>query len=99
MTRARSLHEIFEVLGWTMPDWMKDALCKEHPDVSWFPERGQSTKAATDICSACLVAPECRQHALTIPGVVGIWGGTSGRDRRTHHAQRTRATSAQEPAA
>lgn len=65
------------------PAWMRDALCREHPEVSFFPERGQSTEPAKAICRACLVRQECADYAASLPEPTGgVWGGMSGRDRR-----------------
>jgi len=43
------------------PVWMRDALCLEHPEVSWFPDRGEPSAAAVAICAGCLVRQECAQ--------------------------------------
>ena len=65
------------------PDWHRDALCREHPEVSWFPSKpgpraGAKAKA---ICGRCLARERCVAEALDDPGLVGIWGGTDERDR------------------
>lgn len=39
-------------------------------------------RAAKEICVACPVVQECRNHALTSGEDHGIWGGTSERERR-----------------
>jgi WhiB family redox-sensing transcriptional regulator len=65
------------------PAWMRDALCREFPDVTFFPERGEATEPAKAICGRCSVASECLAYALTLgPTLQGTWGGTSGRERR-----------------
>ncbi len=46
------------------PAWMADALCREHPEVSWFVERGEPLGPAKDICGRCLVLAECTSWAL-----------------------------------
>jgi WhiB family redox-sensing transcriptional regulator len=52
-----------------------DAACREHPEVSWFPERGEPTTAAKAICSGCLVKQECAAYALGHEEALdGIWG-------------------------
>src|SRR5207302_1441508 len=71
------------------PAWMRDALCAEHPEVNWFPERGESTVEAKRLCGRCLVQRECREYALgEAHTLVGIWGGTSQRDRRRLRSER-----------
>ena len=74
------------------PPWHADAACREHPELTWFPDRGQPTEPAKAVCAGCLVAPECR--AAGIAGREhGIWGGLSERGRRVlrQDAQRGQA--------
>lgn len=74
----------------TRPAWMDDAACREHPELSWFPGQGEDVRAAKAVCVGCLVRQECRDYAAEHgPLTVGIWGGTSDRERRT--ARRTAA--------
>lgn len=62
--------------------WMAHKACKpEHGDL-FFPGRGESTAPAKAICARCPVAGECLDFALRNGEHVGIWGGTSERDRR-----------------
>lgn len=65
--------------------WMRDALCPEYPDTEFFPDRGEPSEPAKAICRSCLVQAECLDYAVAVggPAVAGIWGGTSGRERRT----------------
>jgi len=70
----------------TRPAWQADALCREHPDVTFFPERGQASAPAKAICAPCLVRADCLQYGMTQP--CGIWGGTSDRERRARRAKR-----------
>lgn len=72
------------------PAWHRDAACKEHPDASWFPGRGEDVRPVKDVCKSCLVMVECLDYALGAgDSLVGIWGGTSERERR--HIRRARA--------
>lgn len=67
------------------PPWMRDALCREYPEVNFFPGRGEDTLPARAVCGRCLVRDECLAYALTLDdggGLTGIWAGTSGRERR-----------------
>ena len=69
------------------PDWYKQANCKGAPTEMFFLERGCSkfdSKPARDLCNKCVVQTECLQYALTKPEpeTQGIWGGTTGRERR-----------------
>jgi WhiB family transcriptional regulator, redox-sensing transcriptional regulator len=72
------------------PEWMAQAACKGEPAQTFFPERGESSKEAKAICSTCAVQAECRAYALEDLQTVGIWGGTSGRDRSIIHRQSRR---------
>lgn len=65
------------------PAWHADAACREHPDMTWFPGRGDDQQAARDVCEGCLVRAECETYARAQPAwLEGIWGGTSARQRR-----------------
>ena len=73
-----------EELAAERPAFMSDALCREHPEISWFPERGEDARPAKAVCAACLVRDECLAFAATfaLNELQGIWGGLSGRERR-----------------
>lgn len=64
------------------PAWMLDALCREHPEVNFFPERGQPSAPAKAVCARCLVRRECADYAGTAVTVHGIWGGLSSKQRK-----------------
>ena len=67
------------------PPWHRDGLCREHPEVSWFPGSGDHGTAAKAVCRRCLVLDECRTWALgqdnSPCGLAGIWAGLSRQDR------------------
>lgn len=69
-------------MRFTKPRWMRDGACLEHPELSWFPERGMPTAPAKAVCASCLVRDECLAYALDNPLMHGIWGATSDRERR-----------------
>lgn len=48
----------------------------------FFPQRGEGTEEAKAVCAGCPVKAECLAYALPHHDLVGIWGGTSGRERR-----------------
>lgn len=59
------------------------ALCRGTGDtLDWFPERGDNAmvNACKALCAECPVQPECLEVGLRQRD--GIWGGTSGRERR-----------------
>jgi WhiB family transcriptional regulator, redox-sensing transcriptional regulator len=79
------------------PDaWQARGLCAELPtseaDRLFFPERGQSSKAARALCSECPVQAECLEYALERREAFGVWGGTTERDRRKIRKEHSRAS-------
>lgn len=63
------------------PAWRADALCREYPDLQWFGQSDRSSKAAKAVCGRCLVRKECLSYALADPGIDGVWGGLTTRER------------------
>jgi len=63
------------------PAWHADALCREHPELDWFPGRGENSRAQKGICAECLVRTDCLEAALKRGEQHGIWGGLSLRER------------------
>lgn len=77
------------------PAWMADALCREHPGVTFFLERGEDARPAKAICSSCLVRDECLAYAIDQGSALhGIWGGASDRERRRMRKSTTVDTAA-----
>lgn len=72
---------IDEMLRWVRPAWHADAACHEHPELSWFPERGESVVEPRAVCDGCLVRCECRSAGID-GREQGLWGGLSERNRR-----------------
>ena len=66
--------------------WMADALCREHPDLEWFPRRSEGLDETREVCAACLVRAECYTYATT-HDVQGIWAATGARARRNSRAR------------
>ncbi len=82
--------ELWRLLKSGRPDWHADAACREHPEVSWFPDVGETGELARAIWSGCLVRSECLDYALTWPGAAqGIWAGTSEDERRALRRRRS----------
>jgi WhiB family redox-sensing transcriptional regulator len=59
------------------------------PDL-WFPERGEATSPAKEICASCFVREDCLDYALANGEKFGIWGGKSERERRRIRTERNR---------
>jgi WhiB family redox-sensing transcriptional regulator len=73
-----------DLIGCGIPTWHRDAACKEHPELSWFPGRGQDVRPVKRVCRSCLVVDLCRAWALTQPQPpAGIWGGLTEGERRS----------------
>ena len=64
------------------PAWMRDALCRERTDVSFFPAVGESAEPAKAVCAQCCVRTECLAYAIE-HREDGVWGGTTARTRRS----------------
>ena len=62
--------------------WYDQAMCKGASSSVMAPTRGESVAEALALCSTCPVLVPCRKYALATPGLIGVWGGTTGRDRR-----------------
>jgi WhiB family redox-sensing transcriptional regulator len=69
-----------ELIG--RPSWQDRAACRGQGTDDHFPVRGESTIAAKAVCAGCVVRSECLSYALADSNLVGIWGGTSERERR-----------------
>lgn len=41
------------------PQWQNDALCREFPEINWFPPPGGTLAPQTAICARCLVRLDC----------------------------------------
>lgn len=90
--RAATLpSELLELIHAARPAWMADAACREHPEVEFFPTRGERTDPAKAVCSGCLVRPACLAYATEHREAHGIWGGVSERERRRVRSAARRA--------
>ena len=73
---------LLEALGHHRPPWQADALCREYPDLPWFPNRGQPVDKALGVCGRCLVRAECLAWSMTDPDLDhGVLGGMTARAR------------------
>ena len=63
------------------PAWMARGLCRGQVTDLWFPSQGGDLETPKAICELCPVLAECRAYALARPALMGIWGGTSDRER------------------
>ena len=61
--------------------WSARGACRSMPQRIFFPTRGEDHSAARAVCAACPVVASCRDYALALPGLKGIWGGLSEHER------------------
>ncbi|MBV8160632.1 MAG: WhiB family transcriptional regulator [Acidimicrobiia bacterium] len=68
-----------------MKSWREQAACRDAAAELFFPVRGHTDveiEAAKRVCATCPVQRECLEFALLSHEEFGIWGGTTGRERR-----------------
>lgn len=68
--------------------WDRAACQNENPHI-FFPGKGQNDllEQALAICNHCPIKTECLAFALCTGEDAGVWGGTSGQDRRRHRGR------------
>ena len=74
-------------------DWRDRAACKDDPTPDlWFVPPGDrhGIAAAKAICRRCPVTAECLAEAMANPSIVGVWGGTTERERAKLRADQPR---------
>jgi hypothetical protein len=65
------------------PAWHALANCRGAGPDHFFPERGSRRYAeALAYCEDCPVKPQCLASALEGASTVGVWGGTTGLERK-----------------
>lgn len=65
-------------------EWAEDAECTRS-DVDpnlFYPEMGQHSDKALEVCAKCLVRSECLEYAVRNGEEWGVWGGMSEKPRR-----------------
>jgi len=77
--------------------WQRDAACRglgiEESRALFFPSRGDSIEEAKAICQHCPVTEQCLEFALA-NNCIGVWAGTSDRQRRRMRSSSRRARQA-----
>lgn len=68
--------------------WRDIALCRQIPGDLWFPEKGESAKAAKRVCAACPVRQACLDYAMRHDERFGIYGGLTERERKALRRKR-----------
>lgn len=49
------------------PAWHADAACREHPELTWFPARGESVNAAKAVCAGAWCATSAGRSSTVYP--------------------------------
>jgi WhiB family redox-sensing transcriptional regulator len=62
------------------PAWHKKAACAGQTPA--FFVKGTPPTRTRQICAGCAVREKCLEAALADPDLVGLWGGTTERERR-----------------
>lgn len=67
------------------PTWHSLAACRGSGADTFIVHRGSNAAVvarARAICATCSVRPECLDYAMADPDAVGVWGGSTGTERR-----------------
>jgi len=74
-------------------DWQLEGSCRQvNPEVFFHPEgeRGPARRSrdsqAKEVCLACPVLAQCREHALRVREPYGVWGAMTEDEREAHYA-------------
>ena len=59
----------------SLPDWHLQAACRGLPNSMFFPETGDDTRPAKQVCKTCPVRRECGGYAVENRVKYGIWNG------------------------
>lgn len=62
------------------PEWHQRAACRGVGVETFIAGRGGQYRR--ELCETCPVRQECLEVALADPEIVGLWGGTTERERR-----------------
>ncbi|MDG2427279.1 MAG: WhiB family transcriptional regulator [Acidimicrobiales bacterium] len=64
--------------------WNLRGACRGMEAAVFYPDPAiaEDTARALAVCASCDVREACRKHALAHREFVGIWGGTTGSERR-----------------
>jgi WhiB family redox-sensing transcriptional regulator len=76
-------------------EWIKEGACLPFSPDIFLPEPDDkgAERLAKRICAECIVKSECLSYALDNHIKVGIYGGTSPKERRNINRERQRGKS------
>lgn len=63
-----------------------EARCVGVPSIM-YPTKGKSARRAVNICDGCPARNACLEYAIVHNEEVGVWGGTTERERRAIRRQ------------
>jgi WhiB family redox-sensing transcriptional regulator len=63
--------------------WKLEGACRELNPAMFFPASAAEAAPAIEVCALCPVRQRCLEHALAAREWDGVWGGTTGTERRT----------------
>ena len=79
-------------------DWQDSAACREHSNLLFFGEEGESElekqareARAKGVCARCPVTDPCLEFAMETNQKYGIWGGLTDKERASLKRRRARA--------
>lgn len=82
-------------------EWQEHAACRGHSSDLFFGpegekahERNEREKRAVVVCARCPVREKCAQHALGLPEIYGVWGGTTESGRSALRRRRLASSAA-----
>jgi WhiB family redox-sensing transcriptional regulator len=93
---ATDMTELYRLME--HPAWHAEAACRGATNL-FYGKRGdsQTIVQAKRICTTCKVRSKCFDYAMNNGELIGVWGGTSGEERR-HLMLRRRRTVGTTPA-
>ena len=74
-------------------NWRASANCAGLDTELFFPDRGGVENVIKKICKNCSVKVECAEFAISIPEIMGYWGGTNERQRQKIRKSRQKIAS------
>lgn len=66
---------------YSRPGWMRRAACRGRPADEFVLPHAPSRARARRVCGGCPVREDCLAFALADPDLMGVWGGTTERER------------------
>jgi hypothetical protein len=64
------------------PAWHLDAACRGMGHGAFVRSEKADYGPTRELCEGCPVRQQCLEAALADPDIVGLWGGTTERERR-----------------